>query len=206
MYLLRHAATDANLSRPAKLLGRRLDPPLAQLGVRQAEATRNLLAIRPIDFCFSSPMLRAMQTASIVAAPHGLRPEVLDAITECDLGRWEGLDWPSIRARDPQGYRRFMADPAVFGYPGGESFADVCERVSRAIEELFTIYAGKSLLVIGHHVVNRTYLAGLLGLPPGQARQISLDTCGISVIVRDTATTSVATLNAAFHLQGLAAA
>ena len=69
LYLLRHGATEANLAHPPRLQGRRLDPPLAKLGVRQAEATRDFLAIRPIDHCYSSPLRRAMQTASIVAAP-----------------------------------------------------------------------------------------------------------------------------------------
>ena len=62
LYLLRHGATEANLAKPARLQGRRLDPPLAKLGVRQAEATRDFLAIRPIDQCYSSPLRRAMQT------------------------------------------------------------------------------------------------------------------------------------------------
>jgi broad specificity phosphatase PhoE len=61
------------------------------------------------------------------------------------------------------------------------------------------------MLVVAHHIVNRTYLAGLLGLTPDHARQVSLDNCGISVVVNDGQETSVSTLNAAFHLQGVAA-
>jgi broad specificity phosphatase PhoE len=150
-------------------------------------------------------MLRAVQTAAIVAAPHGLAPIPLESLTECDVGHWEGLDWQTICARDGEHYRRFMTDPAAHGYPDGESFADVYQRVCGAIEELLTLHAGRALLVVGHHIVNRTYLAGLLGLTPAQARQVSLDNCGISVVVRQGKETSVTTLNAAFHLQGVAA-
>jgi len=89
LYLIRHGATEANLARPPRLQGRRHDPPLARLGVRQAEATRDFLAIRPLDHCYCSPLLRAVQTAAIVAAPHGLSPRPLEALTECDVGRWE---------------------------------------------------------------------------------------------------------------------
>jgi broad specificity phosphatase PhoE len=178
---------------------------LARLGVRQAEATRDFLAIRPIDRCYTSPLLRAVQTAAIVAAPHGLSPLPLEALTECDVGRWEGLDWQTIRALDAEGFERFHAHPAEFGYPGGESFRDVSERVAPALDELLRTHAGESLLVVAHHVVNRTYLARLLGLTPDQARQVTLDNCSISVIVREGTTTTVNTLNAAFHLQGVAA-
>jgi broad specificity phosphatase PhoE len=146
-----------------------------------------------------------VQTAAIVAAPHGLSPRPLDALTECDVGRWEGMDWQSIRYLDAEAHQRFMANPSEHGYPGGESFRDVVERVSTAIEELLAIHPGESILVVAHHVVNRTYLAGLLGLTPNQARQVTLDNCGISVVVREGEETTVSTLNAAFHLQGVAA-
>lgn len=205
LYLLRHGATEANLAKPARLQGRRLDSPLAKLGVRQAEATRDFLAIRPVDYCYSSPLLRALQTAAIVAAPHGLTPQPLDALAECDVGQWEGLDWQTIRNRYLEDYQRYMSDPGQFGYPGGESFADVYARVSHTLENLLAVHAGQSILVVAHHVVNRTYLAGLLGLRMEQARQVTLDNCGISVVVREGDETTIGTLNAAFHLQGVAA-
>lgn len=205
LYLVRHGATEANLARPARIQGRRHNPPLARLGVRQAEATRDFLASRTIDHCYSSPLLRAVQTAAIIAAPHGLSPQPLEELTECDVGRWEGLDWQTVRYLDAEGHQRFHDDPAAFGYPGGESFADVHARVAPMLNELLQRHAGESVLVVAHHVVNRTFLAGLLGLSPGQARQVSLDNCGISVVVREGKKTTVCTLNAFFHLQGIAA-
>jgi broad specificity phosphatase PhoE len=205
LYLIRHGATEANLARPPRLQGRRHNPPLSRLGVRQAEATRDLLAVRPIDRCYASPLLRAMQTAAIVAAPHGLTPQPLNALIECDVGRWEGLDWQTIRTLDPEAFQRFQTHPAEFGYPGGESFRDVYNRVAPVLDELLEIHAGESILVVAHHIVNRTYLAGLLGLTLDQANQVTLANCGISVVVRDGAETMLNTLNAAFHLQGVAA-
>jgi broad specificity phosphatase PhoE len=205
LYLIRHGATAANLSQPARLQGRQTDPPLAALGVRQAEATRDFLAIRPIDACYCSPLRRAVQTAQIVAAPHGLTPVPLEALTECDIGRWEGLDWQTIRQREPEDFRRFHANPGAFGYPGGESFRVVHDRAAPALEDLLHKHAGGAILVVAHHIVNRTYLAGLLGLSPDQGRQVTLDNCGISIVVREQGRTSVSTLNAAFHLQGVAA-
>jgi broad specificity phosphatase PhoE len=205
MFLLRHAATDANLAQPARLQGRRQNPPLAAVGIRQAELTRDFLAVRAIDHCYCSPLLRAVQTATIVAGPHEITPVPHEDLIECDVGMWESLDWQFIRQSDPERYQRFMINPAQFGYPGGETFGDVYRRVSVVLEQLLQKHEGESLLVVGHHVVNRTYLAGLLGLGPDQARHVKLDNCGISVVVRGSTETTVTTLNAAFHLQGLAA-
>ena len=184
MYLIRHGATEANLANPAKLQGRHQDPPLARIGFRQAEMTRDFLAVRAIDYCYCSPLKRAVQTASIIAEPHEITPQPLEEITECDVGEWEGMDWQSIRDSDPASYDRFMSNPAEFGYPGGESFAEVHERVSRCLDGLLAEHAGQTVLVVAHHVVNRTYLAGLLGLTPDRARRVSLDNCGISVVIR----------------------
>ena len=150
-------------------------------------------------------MLRAMQTAAIIAAAHGLAPQPLEALTECDVGDWEGMDWQTIRRMDGERYRRFMANPAEHGYPRGESFEDVFRRSSVALDGLLTRHPGRTILVVAHHIVNRTYLAHLLGMPTSKAREVCLDTCGISVLTRDCDRTTVSTLNAAFHLQGAAA-
>src|SRR5207245_2718370 len=146
LYLIRHGATEANLARPQRLQGRNSNPSLAAVGVRQAEATRDLLAIRPIDACYCSPLKRAVETASIVGMPHSLVPVPVESLTECDIGRWEGLDWQTIRGMDEEAYRKFMARPGEHGYPGGESFADVHERSSRAIENLLEMQSGRAIL------------------------------------------------------------
>jgi broad specificity phosphatase PhoE len=205
LYLLRHAATEANLAKPPRLQGRRHNPPLALLGVRQAEATRDFLANCPIDVCYCSPLLRAVQTATIVAAPHGLAPQTIEALTECDVGRWEGMDWQQVRYFDAEYYPLFAADPARNCYPGGESFADVHARGSAALDEILEKHPGKTVLVVSHHIVNRTILAGLLGLPIRQAKQVSLENCGISVVTREECKTTVSCLNASFHLRDTAA-
>jgi len=205
LYLIRHGATEANLARPPRLQGRKHDAPLARLGVRQAEATRDSLAGHPIQHCYCSPLLRALQTGAIVAAPHGISPQPIDDLIECDVGRWEGLDWQTIRYLDAESHRKFMEDPGRNGYPGGESFGDVYCRVTPVLDRLLRRHQGQSILIVAHHIVNRTYLAGLIGLTPSQARQVTLDNCSISVVVREGEETKLSTLNASFHLQGVAA-
>jgi phosphoserine phosphatase len=200
LYLLRHGATEANLERPYRLQGRHLNAPLAEIGMRQAELTAATLARVDVTHVYSSPLRRALQTARIIAGPHGLRVKSVAELIECDIGRWERLTWEEIRACDALALRRFEKDPARFGYPGGENFQQVGERVGRALKVLFKKHAGQTILVVGHHVVNRVYLAGLLGLPASRAKRVRLDNCGISVVIREGIETRVATLNATLHL------
>jgi|SRR5262245_3601791 len=205
LFLIRHAATQANLLQPARLQGCRVNPDLAPLGYRQAAATRDFLAVRPMDFIYSSPLRRSLRTAEIIAGPHELTPVTVEALTECDVGDWEGRSWEEIREADPENYALYHADPSVHGYVGGENFRQVHDRAARAIDEIAARHEGATVVVVSHHIVNRIYLAGLLGLGPARARAVSLDNCGISIVHRDHGRTTVATLNAAFHLQGVAA-
>jgi broad specificity phosphatase PhoE len=93
-----------------------------------------------------------------------------------------------------------MSDPARHRYPGEESFQDVHDRVVPALEQLLAQHGGESVLVVAHHVVLRVYLAGPLGLAPGQARRVKLDNGSISVVVRQGQRTSIRTLNDTTHL------
>ena len=160
LYLVHHGATEA---------GEGGDAPLARLGVRQAEATRALLAIRPIDHCYCSAALCARQTARILCGPHGIAPAAMDDLAERDAEE--------------------------------ETLAEAQQRMDAALDALLERHAGRTLLVVGHRRANGAWLARLLGM----ARQVSLDNCGISVVTRQAGRTAVSTLNAAFHLQGVAA-
>lgn len=205
LYLIRHAATPANLQSPAKLQGCRSNPDLAPLGIRQAMATRDFLAIRPIDYIYTSPLRRSFRTAQIIAEPHGLTPFTVNELTECDVGQWEGMSWEEIKETDPDNYARYHADPSVNGYQGGENFQQVYNRATQAIDGILAHHEGSSIAVVSHHIVNRTYLAGVLGIGPARARVVSLENCAISIVQHRMGKTTVSTLNAAFHLQGVAA-
>lgn len=206
LFLLRHGATAANLERPYRLQGRRCDNPLDPIGVRQAELTRDLLATQPVAFVYSSPLQRALQTAKIIAQPKKQAVQVLEALTECDVGRWEGLSWDSIRQQYPREYHRFTEDPGRHGYLDGENFDEVAARSMPVISDLLSRHAGEAIVVVSHHVVNRIYLAGLLGLTPSQAKRVSLDNCGVSVVTQDGDKAQLTTLNATLHLTRLGAA
>ncbi len=202
LYLIRHAATLANLRKPALLQGRRSDPPLAPIGVRQAELTRDFLAIRSLEAIYSSPLQRAKQTAEIIAQPHQLAVHAVADLTECDVGRWEGRSWEDIKATEPELYHAYHENPAETGYAGGENFQHVHERVSRAIREIVRKHPEQTVAIVAHHVVCRVYLAEVLGLGPARARAVSLDNCSISIVEWKDNKPKVLTLNATFHTQG----
>ena len=205
LYLLRPGATEANLAHPPRLQGRKQNAPLTRFGIQEAKMTRDFLASYPMDVCYSSPLLRAMQTAAVIAEPHQLTPTAVEGLTECDVGSWEGMDWQSIRYFDAFHYHRFLRSPAESGYPGGETFEQVRLRATSAIEHLLQKHAGGSILMVTHYLVARTYLGGVLGLEMDQTGMVSLDDCDISMVTREGHETHVSKLNGPAHHQGLAA-
>jgi broad specificity phosphatase PhoE len=200
LYLVRHGATDNNLSRPPRLQGSRSDPELSATGRRQAEETARLLAGRKINRVYASPLRRAMETAAAIARPHGLGVEPLAAVVECDVGRWEGLSWQEIEARDPEAFRAFVADPAARPYAGGESFDDVRKRAAAALDGLLRGDEGHGIVVVAHNVVNRAWLSGYLNIPLGQARGIPQANGGVNVLRGGPGGPKLLALNAIFHL------
>ncbi|MBI3465829.1 MAG: histidine phosphatase family protein [Planctomycetes bacterium] len=200
LYLVRHGATEANLHQPPWLQGCRIDLPLCEVGRQQAEAVARLLAGAGVSRVVSSPLRRATQTAEMIAASHGLAIETVPALAECDVGRWEGLDWETIARQEPEAYRQFHADPAEYDYGGGENLADVHRRAAPALDALLAQSAGQVVMAVSHQVVNRTYLASLLGLPLRQARSIRQDNGGVNLLRRRAGKVELITLNAVFHL------
>jgi broad specificity phosphatase PhoE len=201
LYLVRHGATENNRAKPPRLQGRRTDPPLSDQGLEQARQTGRFLAQTPLDAVYSSPLLRARQTAEAIAAPHGLAVEVVDDLIEIDVGAWEGRAWDEIEKTDPDAYRAFMTDAAANPYLGGENITTVLARAAPAIEKLMHENVGRRIAAVAHNVVNRVYLADLLGMPLARYRSVPQDNCGVNVLRYRKGRIKAVTINGIFHLE-----
>jgi broad specificity phosphatase PhoE len=154
LWLARHGETDENAD--GRILGRR-DPPLGAAGTAQAEA----LAVRAtglgIAALWTSPLLRARQTAAIVGRAIGLEPIVLEALVESDRGDWEGRLVAELAREDPALHAAFVAGDPSFRFPGGEALLDQRDRTRTA---LAVIRAGpRPALVVAHAGTIRAALA-----------------------------------------------
>jgi len=199
-YLIRHAETDNNRARPRRLQGRRTDPALSSEGHVQARQTGDLLAKEPVAAVYSSPLLRARQTAEAVARPHELDVEIVDDLIEVDVGDWEGRAWDEIQRTDPEAYRLFMTDASIHPYLGGENMAVVQTRAIAAMGRLLAANLGRTIAAVAHNCVNRTYLAHPLGVSLTQYRSISQDNCGVNVLRYRNGKVKLVTLNSIAHL------
>lgn len=203
LLLIRHGATPCNEQRPYVLQGNSINQALSERGRRQAAAVGHFLREFSIDRVICSPLLRARETAEAIAAPHALTIETLEPLVEVCVGRWEGMAWEAIMAEYPEEYARFMDDPSVHCYLGGESYWDVYERARPVLDELLQSSPGQTVVVVAHNVVNRVLLADLLGIELRRAKDIRQTNTGINVIRHRDGNTELLTLNAVFHLNEL---
>ena len=200
LYLVRHGATDANESRPYILQGSGIDMPLSETGRKQAAAVGRFFRDYPLAGVYSSHLQRAVETAQAVAGHHELEVRTHEALAECNVGRWEGMDWDSIMAQHPEEYRAFMENPAENPYLGGESYGDVLQRSRPVLEELLECHLGESIAVVAHNVVNRVYLAHVMGMELSRAKDIRQINTGVNVIRYRQGECELMTLNSFFHL------
>jgi broad specificity phosphatase PhoE len=159
--LARHGETADNAN--GLILGRH-DPPLSEAGREQAEALATLARRAGVVALWASPLARARQTASIVAAEVGCDVVILNDLIESDRGTWEGQSVAQLARSWPQLHAAFERGDPAFTFPGGESLLDQAQRTRRALTE---VGAGPApALVVAHAGTIRAALLALgLRLP-----------------------------------------
>jgi broad specificity phosphatase PhoE len=158
VYLARHGQTAYNLE--GRFQGQ-LPVPLDATGRAQAVDLAERAAAHGFVALWCSPLLRARETADVVAGALGLEPREDPRLMETDAGDWTDLSFAEVRAEAPEQFAAFARGDPRFAFPGGESFAEQEERVSAAIEE---IERGElPAIVVCHGMVIRAALARRAG-------------------------------------------
>lgn len=153
VYLARHGQTAYNLER--RFQGH-LPVPLDDTGRAQAADLAERASALPFVALWSSPLLRARETAEVVGARIGLQPREDPRLAETDAGDWTDRLFVDVQAEDPDGFAGFIEGRPDFAFPGGESFAAQGARVAAALAD---VERGKlPALVVCHGVVIRIAL------------------------------------------------
>ncbi len=147
IYIVRHGQTAGN---KAKVLqGRGSNHPLNEMGIRQAETVREWLMEHQIriDYAFSSPLLRALQTAEIIA--EGTEVVTDERLLEMDYGPYEGMDLLNPAAEVKTFFSDFVNNPAPVGM---EPLSEVVKRMGEFLEML-KVRAVEANILISTHAI-----------------------------------------------------
>jgi len=178
LLLLRHGETPLSVQR--RFSGRG-DPELTERGRAQAQAAARRLAAYDVTAVVSSPLLRARQTADIVADAVGAGVVVDDDLVETDFGDWEGYTFAEIRERWPAEMKAWLASHDV-APPGGESFTATAARVLAARQRIVPAYAAATVVLVSHVTPIKMLLREALDASPQALYRIHLDTASLSTI------------------------
>jgi 2,3-bisphosphoglycerate-dependent phosphoglycerate mutase len=175
------------------------DPELSEGGVEQSERLASWLADEHVDALYTSPLVRAVQTAAPFARVSGLEPTVVDGLAEWDRDSSAYIPIEELRAADDEIWQRLSSgrhddlaelgiDPVAFR-----------ERVVTTIDGLAEAHKGERIAVVCHGGVINTYIATVLGLD--RMLFFSPDYTSISRILIGAGVRSIGTLNETPHLR-----
>ncbi|MFD5200724.1 bifunctional RNase H/acid phosphatase [Streptomyces sp. NPDC058375] len=202
LFLLRHGETALTPEKRFSGSGG-TDPELSATGRGQAErAAEHFAALGAVQEIVSSPLRRCRETAAAVAARLGLDVRIDEGLRETDFGAWEGLTFGEVRERYADDLTAWLASPDTAPTGGGESFAEVAERVAAARDRIVARYAGRTVLLVTHVTPIKTFVRLALGAPPEALFRMELSAASISTVAYyGDGNASVRLLNDTSHLR-----
>jgi len=180
IYLVRHGATE--LTAEDRFAGA-TEVPLSDEGRTQVAALARRLRSDTLDAVYASPMQRTMETAQIIAGPHGLTPLAEPALREIDYGHWEGQTRDEVESAWATEYSAWEEDPLTMAPAGGESGIDVLARALPVMRRIVQTHRHRSVLVVSHKGTNRLLVSSLLGFDArGYRDRLDQSPAGLSVL------------------------
>lgn len=175
--LIRHGMTDAVGRR---LTGRQPGVFLNQQGRQQvAELAERLRGLKAVAI-YSSPLERAVETATPVATALGLDIQQSERLLEVDFGDWEGSTLSELAGAP--GWDAFNRMRSHFRSPNGEHMLDIQRRMVSQMEELRELHKGGVVLLVSHGDVIRVTLAHYLGMPLDLFLRLEVSPASVSVV------------------------
>ena len=131
--LIRHGETAWNT---ADIFRGRVPIGLSEDGFKQAEKLAEYLGQKKINAVFCSPLNRALETAEPVARFHQLSAQPLEALTDLDFGKWEGVSIENVKTQYKEVYELWRERPDLAKIPGGESLQEARQRSLNALNKI----------------------------------------------------------------------
>ncbi len=198
LVLIRHGQTASNVE--GYFMGWS-DIPLNETGRMQAKKLAERLKDQRIDVLYSSPLMRAFETAEMVAKEHGLTPKPLPELKEMNYGDWQGLKRADIRQKYPELWKKLLQFDPDMCFPGGESYRELIERSIRAYDIIVKAEEGKIIAAVSHQGFLRPLVMHVLGAHHSVCPKIEFGNTSVSVVKITDGNARLVSLNDMCHLE-----
>ncbi len=193
LLLIRHGEND--YVKTGKMAGRLPGVHLNERGQKQAQALGEALKGVPITAIYSSPLERAIETATPIANVRNLKiiqnPNLLDT----DVGKWQGKSLAMLRLKKE--WKIVQSAPSRFQFPEGESFLDLQSRIANVLEGIIKKHNKPKdiVAVVFHADPIKLAVSHFLGLPLDHFQKLSCDTGSLTMLHAGEAGANLVKLN-----------
>jgi broad specificity phosphatase PhoE len=167
IFLVRHGATVLTLE--DRFAGA-TDVELSDEGREQVRRLAKRLQGERVAAIYASPLGRTVETARILAEPHGLEIQTRDGLREISHGRWEQMTRKEVEQAFPEEAAAWEKDPYTFAPVGGESGLAVTARALPVLMDIVRAHPKANVMVVSHKATIRLLLSSLLGFDPRRYR------------------------------------
>lgn len=178
LLLVRHGSTDLTAK---QLVGRTRGVHLNAEGRKQADSLVERLEGVPIDAIYSSPLERAVETATPLALHRALEVRPDDSFSEVDYGAWAGQEYKVLRRTEL--WRRVQLRPADARFPGGEAVREAQGRVVAGIEALAGAHPRDTIAMVSHADMIKAAIAHLVGLHLDMFQRLAVAPASVSAVM-----------------------
>lgn len=199
LILVRHGETDAN--RLGILMGSVAGPSLNDTGRAQSAEIAAALRGQPVAHLYTSPARRARETAGIISTALSTPLSVVDALSEIDVGRLEGLTRAEVQQQHGQYSLDWERDAATARPPGGETMQELQARAWQAVLRIAATHPGETVVVVSHLFTILSVVARVLEMPLRHFLRIRLEPGAMARIELGSATSQVISTNETWHLR-----
>lgn len=196
--LVRHGQTTWNVE--MKYQGQ-TDIHLTERGIMQAQMVADRLANEPVSAIYSSDLSRAFFTAGAIASKHNLQVIAVPELREINFGEWEGLTYTNINSGWPITMNKLFTSPQDVQIPGGESFPELKERASKALDKIVDNHADETIVVVSHGGTIRTLICAALSINLNYVWNIKQDNTAVSILEYYDNRIMVSLINDTCHLK-----
>lgn len=178
--LIRHGEND--YVKQGRLAGRLPGIHLNKKGCEQADLLASKLHGAPVKAVYSSPLERALETATPIASSLGLEVIVREGLIETDYGEWQNQKLKGLSRQKI--WKIVQSSPRLMRFPGGESFSEAQLRIVNELIELSKLCDPKDMVVcVSHADPIKLAVAYFIGLPIDMFQRLALAPASITALM-----------------------
>jgi len=192
LLLIRHGEND--YTKKHKLAGHLPDVHLNEHGQKQAQELADALKDVPIKAIYSSPLERAVETATPIATTHQLEVQIEPNLIETNVGKWQGRSLAALRLY--KHWKVVQHAPSRAQFPEGETFYQCQARVVASLDKIIAAHKPPDIIACVFHADPiKLAVSHYLGLPLDNFQRLGCDTASISALYVGEMGASITKLN-----------